>query len=523
MKRIIPFCLALLLTFSLICIPALAADSGEDDSGSMVLSGVTQSLTAMTSATVDDGYIYYNGVLVEKLPVVSGCPYFIIASKPTTFVDAYFSSVPFVVSSSDSDLQLYPASKTTVTVKRYMYNPISKKWAFYRDEKSFFGSWGGGVVYTPFYSNHDICIWNTSSGLTNTVKFSAGTASTEGMFSTTLGYSNSIESFRFENGEALGVGAQKENSIFSDLTFSFSASDPYVDINLPLSMWSDSIPAEYDGITIDGDVLFDFALGLTLWLEDFSGGKYIISDLLPSTFQLLINGDLCEDMTQYSFAESARANAGSVFSEYQSFDLIETGSISTGEIAVDQIDTLGFRIYLSSASGGASKTFTNDSTFSLSWPYVYANFAQSDGSLGLPSVTFSEVEVVDPDPEPSVSPDPDPEPSVSPDPDPEPSVSPNPDPEPSVSPNPDPEPSVSPNPDPEPSVSPDLDPEPDDGKLSILDKLGQFFDNLSIPTEVMKVFEGFADVWGAIPITLRYVLISMFSIACLLAVIKMLF
>lgn len=73
------------------------------------------------------------------------------------------------------------------------------------------------------------------------------------------------------------------------------------------------------------------------------------------------------------------------------------------------------------------------------------------------------------------------------------------------------------------SLVPDTDLEGAVDPESIMDGLGQYFDDLSIPTEVMKVFKGFADVWGAIPIVIRYTLISMFSIACLFAVIKMLF
>lgn len=73
------------------------------------------------------------------------------------------------------------------------------------------------------------------------------------------------------------------------------------------------------------------------------------------------------------------------------------------------------------------------------------------------------------------------------------------------------------------SLIPDTDLEGAVDPDSVMGGLGQFFDNLSIPTEVMKVFEGFDDVWGAIPIVVRYTIISMFSIACLLAVVKMLF
>lgn len=58
--------------------------------------------------------------------------------------------------------------------------------------------------------------------------------------------------------------------------------------------------------------------------------------------------------------------------------------------------------------------------------------------------------------------------------------------------------------------------------MTILEKLGQFFDNLAIPGEIIEVFEGFTGIWEAIPIALRYTLMMMFSVACLLAVLKML-
>lgn len=59
--------------------------------------------------------------------------------------------------------------------------------------------------------------------------------------------------------------------------------------------------------------------------------------------------------------------------------------------------------------------------------------------------------------------------------------------------------------------------------MAILDKLGQVFDNLAIPYEMVKVFQAFAEIWETIPYVLRYVIIGMFSTACLFAILKMLF
>ena len=59
--------------------------------------------------------------------------------------------------------------------------------------------------------------------------------------------------------------------------------------------------------------------------------------------------------------------------------------------------------------------------------------------------------------------------------------------------------------------------------MTIMDKLGQFFDNLAIPGELLEVFEAFASIWESVPLVLRYVLMGMFSTACLFAILKMLF
>lgn len=58
---------------------------------------------------------------------------------------------------------------------------------------------------------------------------------------------------------------------------------------------------------------------------------------------------------------------------------------------------------------------------------------------------------------------------------------------------------------------------------NIIDKIGLLWDNLSIPGEIVDVFEMFGDLWDVIPYAVRVALGACFSFACVLAAIKMLF
>lgn len=58
---------------------------------------------------------------------------------------------------------------------------------------------------------------------------------------------------------------------------------------------------------------------------------------------------------------------------------------------------------------------------------------------------------------------------------------------------------------------------------SLISKIGTLFDNLAIPGEIADVFQAFSDIWDAIPLAVRVTMISLFSIACVLAMLKMLF
>lgn len=66
-----------------------------------------------------------------------------------------------------------------------------------------------------------------------------------------------------------------------------------------------------------------------------------------------------------------------------------------------------------------------------------------------------------------------------------------------------------------------------DGNLgnlgTLLDRIGNVFDNLAIPGEIVDVFSMFSELWAAIPYAVRVALIGCFTFACVLAAIKMLF
>ena len=58
---------------------------------------------------------------------------------------------------------------------------------------------------------------------------------------------------------------------------------------------------------------------------------------------------------------------------------------------------------------------------------------------------------------------------------------------------------------------------------NLIDRIGTLFDNLAIPGEIVDVFEMMTEIWESIPFSVRYVLIGCFSVACIFAVLKMLF
>lgn len=58
---------------------------------------------------------------------------------------------------------------------------------------------------------------------------------------------------------------------------------------------------------------------------------------------------------------------------------------------------------------------------------------------------------------------------------------------------------------------------------NLIDRIGTLFDNLAIPGEIVDVFEMMTEIWEAIPFSIRYALIGCFSVACMFAILKMLF
>lgn len=58
---------------------------------------------------------------------------------------------------------------------------------------------------------------------------------------------------------------------------------------------------------------------------------------------------------------------------------------------------------------------------------------------------------------------------------------------------------------------------------SLLEKLGELFDNLAIPFEMIEVYNAVTSIWEAFPLVVRFSLIGCFAIACFFAVLKMLF
>ena len=58
---------------------------------------------------------------------------------------------------------------------------------------------------------------------------------------------------------------------------------------------------------------------------------------------------------------------------------------------------------------------------------------------------------------------------------------------------------------------------------NLLSKIGEFFANLAIPFGVVDVFRAVTSVWNSMPFVMQITLIACFSMACFLAILKMLF
>lgn len=57
----------------------------------------------------------------------------------------------------------------------------------------------------------------------------------------------------------------------------------------------------------------------------------------------------------------------------------------------------------------------------------------------------------------------------------------------------------------------------------LLGKIAEFFQNASIPFEMMDVYTAITSIWSAFPFVIRVCLVGCFSLACLFAILKMLF
>ena len=57
---------------------------------------------------------------------------------------------------------------------------------------------------------------------------------------------------------------------------------------------------------------------------------------------------------------------------------------------------------------------------------------------------------------------------------------------------------------------------------TLLDRLKLLFENATLPNDVVKVFNFFADLWGCIPFLVRVLFICCFGFAALIAILKIL-
>lgn len=70
---------------------------------------------------------------------------------------------------------------------------------------------------------------------------------------------------------------------------------------------------------------------------------------------------------------------------------------------------------------------------------------------------------------------------------------------------------------------PDTDLEGAVDQRDFLEGLENYFGVIAVPQKVTEVFNGFLEVWFAVPLVVRYTIDFGFAFACILAVFKMLF
>lgn len=336
---------------------------------------------------LEPGYAYYGGVVLPELPEYYpdfdiSC--FVVIFTPSTGVYSLCLSYGVGAFSGFSD-------KATLTSYFYFagsgphltfeFNPsVNSDWVFLRE---FTENCAFGRADRVVFSSVDYVIQSQTYSFGSYVPYCA--------------YDSSFLSADYSNFSAVDrtlslTGTPVTGEISGDQTYSFTASNPYIDVELPLSAWVDDVPAaeDYWSFSIDGTLAFDLAVGLQSAVAGQDKSYYALSDLVPSSWQLICNGALMEDSRCTGSFDSVASSADG----YKAALTISTGALNLGTLNSGEqgitLETLGFRIYLTSASGGAPTTITNSNTFESITPYAYINFNDADGNSGLPALTFYE-------------------------------------------------------------------------------------------------------------------------------------
>lgn len=381
---------------------------------SMTLNGVEQkvayTVTETSTNEAASGYAYYGSYLLPIVPTVSGYPYYCIKNDGAGYFRCYYSSVPFV--RSYYDFALLPYSTSQSAIKEYGLSSTSGSWSFNEWINASVTTTGVPVCHAGAvsFTNHDIYNWSYDNKAITDVLFKAAQVP-----STSSDITEEVEkNISFPSSDMATVsgvehivsllGDSVTGEISGDQTYSFTATEPYIDVEIPIEqfVYTYLTDEEYDSISLSGTVAFDLAVGLWSSVSGEDKIYYAISDLVPDSIQLIINGSpLGEDFFSAVPTTDSRSDSG-----YKSSVNISTGHIDAAVISSDdtedaktvtiwtddgtavEIATIGFRIYLTSASGGAATTFNNSYTFDSVTPYAYINFTTEDGESGLPTVNF---------------------------------------------------------------------------------------------------------------------------------------
>lgn len=363
----------------------------------MELSGVEQNLECVSTSYTyaPTGFSYYNGYLIPTYtPVGATASYYILMGTfdyyVVEFTDSSFdpSSIYFKDSSAN---WVYPFSSSLSYRRGWTNNKStqSNSWTFKTGVISASG-FCPNQNYVNIFSSFDL--YDSSGNLIVAASTPSSFVETED--SVQFGPFSSADMTILTAGdrEIVLFSESIAGEISGDQTYSFTSSNPYIDVELPLSAWVDDVPAaeDYWSISVDGTLAFDLAIGLQSKVAGEDKFYYALSDLVPSSWQLICNGTLMEDnRCTGSFDSVASSADGYKASLTISTGELNLGTLDSGEQGITP-ETLGFRIYLTSASGGAPTTIANSNTFESVTPYVYINFNDADGNSGLPALTFYE-------------------------------------------------------------------------------------------------------------------------------------